>query len=144
MFDEYKEYKVISNNTLLEGKVPCFELVEGSALTVFEKARDYVHIGWTLLNHPLYGNFTPRQQPYRTILLGYKVVAEDRKFHQLDLDSLQLIESSIHRFSSALPKGKEGLSFEHFSQEILNDLALMDLYLVSVNLERYGIRFNAT
>jgi hypothetical protein len=142
MFDEYKEYKVVSNNPLLKGKVSsCLELVSGGALSVFEKARDYIHLGWTLLNHPLYGNFTPKQQPYRTILLGRKAV-EDHRFHQVDLDSLQLIEGSIQRFSSGFPEGANPLSFKHFSQEILDDFATVDLYLVSVNLERYGIKLN--
>ena len=46
----------------------CF-LFEGSAQLVLLAARDLIHAGWRLLHHPLYGNYRPHQQPYRSILL---------------------------------------------------------------------------
>ncbi len=36
---------------------------------IITAGRDLIHLGWTLLNHPLYGNFRPHQQPFRTLLL---------------------------------------------------------------------------
>lgn len=103
MFDKYEKYKVISNNKILEGQIDCLEFVKGDALSVLEKARDYIHQGWALLNHPLYGNFTPRQQPYRTILLGLRVSKEHKPFN-VDLESLGLIERAFSNFALACLK----------------------------------------
>lgn len=57
-------------------QVPCpavplliCRLSSGPALPVLLGARDKIHCGWKLLNHPLYGNFRPHQQPYRSLLL---------------------------------------------------------------------------
>lgn len=43
--------------------------VDGSALDVLITARDLAHRGWSLANHPLYGNFRPHQQPYRSLVM---------------------------------------------------------------------------
>ncbi|MDL2317259.1 GrdX family protein [Desulfovibrio sp. OttesenSCG-928-A18] len=46
-----------------------FFLVSGPVPPMLLAVRDCVHLGWKLLHHPLYGNFRPHQQPYRSILL---------------------------------------------------------------------------
>lgn len=138
MFDKYEKYKVISNNKILEGQIDCLEFVKGDALSVLEKARDYIHQGWALLNHPLYGNFTPRQQPYRTILLGLRVSKEHKPFN-VDLESLGLIEKSILKFRSGMPEGSKN---PPRVESVAEDYAILDLYLVSVNLNRYGIKYD--
>ena len=138
MFNKYDKYKVVSNNKIFEGQIDCLELVPEGPLSVFEKVRDYIHQGWVLLNHPLYGNFTPTQQPFRTILLGFKS-SSGNNFREVDLQSLELIEKSILKFRGGLPNGISRVPL-HYSLE--RDYSEMDLYLISVNLERYGIKHN--
>ena len=43
--------------------------VAGAGKDVIAAGRDLIHKGWALQNHPLYGNFRPHQQPFRTLLL---------------------------------------------------------------------------
>lgn len=43
-------------------------LLDDSACAVLICARDLVHKGWRLANHPLYGNFRPHQQSYRSLI----------------------------------------------------------------------------
>lgn len=49
----------------------CF-LIEGPPLEVLLAGRDFLHAGWRLLHHPLYGNFRPRQQPYRSLFWRFE------------------------------------------------------------------------
>ena len=42
---------------------------EVSGKEIVTAGRDLIHQGWALQNHPLYGNFRPHQQPFRTLLL---------------------------------------------------------------------------
>ncbi|MDT8284992.1 MAG: GrdX family protein, partial [Thermovirgaceae bacterium] len=44
--------------------------VEGGSLRVLTIVRDRIHLGWSLLTHPLYGNIQPFRQPFRSILVG--------------------------------------------------------------------------
>ena len=43
---------------------------DAPAQSVVVLARDRIHQGWRLLNHPLYGNFRPGHQPFRSLLLA--------------------------------------------------------------------------
>lgn len=63
---------LISNNPLYPDSAPAnaeLKFVNGSALDVLITARDLAHKGWRLANHPLYGNFRPHQQPYRSVVM---------------------------------------------------------------------------
>lgn len=63
---------LITNNPLFSTPSPAgldVRLLDGDARAVLICARDRVHQGWRLANHPLYGNFRPHQQPYRSIVL---------------------------------------------------------------------------
>lgn len=69
---------------------------EGAAgKDVITAGRDLVHLGWTLLNHPLYGNFRPHQQPFRTLLLK-----KDDRDSGFDEYGLSLIESAWQVYDS--------------------------------------------
>ena len=63
---------LITNNSSFPSRVPAgvdVLLLDGGARDALTMARDRVHQGWRLANHPLYGNFRPHQQPYRSLLL---------------------------------------------------------------------------
>lgn len=63
---------LITNNPDFSGAAPAnveVRYLDGSALDILIAARDLAHQGWILANHPLYGNFRPHQQPYRSLVL---------------------------------------------------------------------------
>lgn len=66
-------YTLITNNPVFfEYQQAGLEIrpVNDTAHAVMCAARDAIHTGWTLLNHPLYGNYRPYQQPFRSLLLS--------------------------------------------------------------------------
>lgn len=60
-----------------------------------KKGRDLVHTGWLLVANPLYGNFKPNQQPYRTLVLT------EGKAFRVDCESLELIENAINYYQNS-------------------------------------------
>lgn len=83
-------YVLITNNSRFQDFAhPDCELVmvQGTGQAVLEKGRDLVHQGYHLLNGPLYGNFRPYHQPFRTLLLT--------KGDGVDAYSLDLIEGAV-------------------------------------------------
>ncbi len=91
-------YVCITNNPDL---VPCLytsELIEGTAVDVLKKARDMIHFGWKLTANPLYGNFKPNQQPYRTLVLSK---AKNGSSDAADFESLKLLDDAMSVYDSA-------------------------------------------
>lgn len=85
-------YRVITNNPLAMAKGAASERYnmvwrEGGAPVVLTAARDLVHLGWRLVNHPLASSIKPNQTPYKTLVLA-------RGSH-LDLPSLRAIEGAL-------------------------------------------------
>lgn len=76
----------------------CF-IFEGQARSVLLAARELIHQGWVLLGHPLYGNYRPNQQPYRSLLLKFdsRSVAASDGVERINADaaSLHLIEEAL-------------------------------------------------
>lgn len=66
---------------------------EVSGKDIVTAGRDLVHQGWVLQNHPLYGNYRPHQQPFRTLLL--KKTPKD----SFDEYGLSLIESAMQVYT---------------------------------------------
>lgn len=63
---------LITNNPFFSSRSPAgldLRFLDDDARAVLICARDLAHKGWRLVNHPLYGNFRPHQQPYRSIVL---------------------------------------------------------------------------
>ncbi len=91
-------YICISNNPDLVNSVNQLEIVDGTALAVLTIGRDLIHLGWELVANPLYGNFKPNQQPYRTIVLKKNNSTDSAATH---FDSLNLIEEAINIYRSS-------------------------------------------
>ncbi|MFR5879342.1 MAG: GrdX family protein [Cloacibacillus evryensis] len=89
-------YVCISNNPNLKGHVQSLDYLDGGALDVLYAGRDLIHLGWELLANPLYGNFKPNQQPYRSLIL--KRIVPGRRYRPQSLD---LIENAIRVFESS-------------------------------------------
>ena len=117
---------------------------EGSALLVLEGARDAIHDGWKLLHHPLYGNYRPYQQPYRTLLLertppsllaaSAAASTHDGSFRIVpDLMSIHLIEEAFEVFRSTrvITPGEAPAS-------MLHDCSVLDFELMRLPLQQAG------
>lgn len=89
--------------------------VDGGFQAVLEKARDLVHLGWRLVNHPLSSSIKPNQTPFKTLVLVKTKM-------NLDLSSLQVIEFAL---ANVIKLG----NFPGASEQVLADLQLIDLEL---------------
>ena len=98
-------------------------------------ARDLIHKGQILLTHPLYGNFLPNQQPYRTLILS-----GPRPGATVDHNSLNLIEEAISVFRNY--EGRWALPGQP-KESIERDYALIDADLMQESLRRSGFRISS-
>ena len=87
---------------------------EGDFSDVLAAARDMVHMGWRMLNHPLSSSIKPNQTLYKTLVL--------RQGTGLDYESLAAIEAAIAAVKKLGP-------FPGGSERALADLQLIDLDL---------------
>jgi hypothetical protein len=107
----------------------------GSALTVLTAARDLSHVGWKLLHHPLYGNYRPSRQPYRTLLMELadtrKAPAEEE--FRPDILSLRLLDAAFEVYGNC-----RVLAPEDAPGSMRKDCALLDAELMRLPLEQAG------
>jgi hypothetical protein len=128
--------QVLRANSRKNGQYSSF-IFNDSALAVLLAARNLIHNGWKLLGHPLYGNFRPHQQPYRTLLLQFNadaiVKAEGYERIKPDDLSLRLVEEAIavYRNSVVLIPEQAPLAFR-------NDCAFLDFELMRLPLDQIG------
>lgn len=130
MFASSSVCMCVSNNSDLAGKVRELVLCDGSALSVIKKARDYVHVGWRIAANPLYGNFKPNQQPYRTILL-YRQDGDGTA----DIESLTLIENALRVFEDAQIVRVPG----EYPAATEKDFRYLDFVLMEETLKTFGV-----
>lgn len=137
MRDSHTKYSDIPNNS-------CF-LCEGSALLILLAARDLIHAGWRLLHHPLYGNYRPYQQPYRSALLalgspvsggahGRDAAGDVVQRVIADTDSLHFIEEALGVF-----RDSRILTPDAASSCFLKDCAVIDFELMRLPLQQAGL-----
>ena len=112
-------------------------MFQNSALPVLLAGRALIHGGWRLLNHPLYGNFRPHQQPYRSLLLqsNPKAASQDDGLERVTLDrmSLHLIEEAINLYRSV-----PVLDPDQAPAVFREDCALLDFELMRLPLDQAG------
>lgn len=106
---------VITNNPMVveESKVEVVK-IEKDYIGVLKECRDYIHTGYKLLSHPLYGSVKPNETPYRTIIL--------KKENTLDMDSLFLIEEAI----STASKFANNFKTPNWTDGVLDDFQVLD------------------
>lgn len=124
---------LVTNNPLLRNAVPSCDFIDGNPLAVLLRSRDYVHLGWILLSHPLYGNLRPHQHPYRSILLE-RPDGEPRP--TLDLQSLEYVENALGVYSA---EKERILSDKGMPEGVRDDFAVIDAELMKESLSRYGL-----
>jgi hypothetical protein len=84
---------------------------------IFTLARDEIHLGARLINHPLSGSIKPNESPYKSLVLS-------NERGSLDTDSLLLMEGAIATLRK-LPKRERTLS-----ERVLDDFQVIDLDLL--------------
>ena len=112
---------VITNNPLvrdrLKGrKIEFYDTDYPGILTI---VRDKIHLGHSLLTHPLSGSVKPWQTPYKTVIIN------DEK-GTLDGNALSIIEESIQ----TCMKFKINAVKKEWNAEILADFQLIDYNLI--------------
>ena len=127
---------LVTNNPQLHAYCTSVQHISGTSWDVFLEARNRIHRGWKLLTHPLYGNFLPSQQPYRSVLVESPENPEQR--NPVDLDSFSFIEEALGVYRSYEDRGNVRQLGSHTS-EIEADYALLDLRLMQQSLEQYGL-----
>ncbi|MDL2279505.1 GrdX family protein [Desulfovibrio sp. OttesenSCG-928-G11] len=110
----------------------------GPALPVLLGARDKIHLGWKLLNHPLYGNFRPHQQPYRSLLLRpcAKAAPGPDKITRAAPDplSLHLLEQALELYNSV-----SVLDPARAPAALRDACAILDCELMRLPLQQAGL-----
>lgn len=132
---------LVTNNPNYSGKLPAkIKLchVDGSALDVLRTARDHIHGGMRLANHPLYGNFRPHQQPYRSLLLippsstDWDIAKTGSSAPCLpDAESLHFIEEALQLYQSSVAKSLPS----DIPECMLCDCATLDCALMQATIE---------
>lgn len=116
----------ITNNPIVRDSFAVALFVDGTADAVFAEARNLIHKGWRFLAHPLYGNFKPSRQPYRTLALECPRDGDN----SVDLESFAMIEAAIG--------GMRGEPCPQITDEdVLGDFAVIDMELIKDTLYRY-------
>ena len=111
--------RLISNNPLVLEKYPSHtQVVTGGVAQVYEAARDEIHRGAVLINHPLAGSIKPNQSPYRSLVLSLT------PGRGIDMDSLDLIEGAIQTLNR-LPKLNR-----QYAERTMEDFRFVDFSLL--------------
>ncbi len=116
-------YQIITNNPKVKGACEDVIFVEGGFEGVLVKARDLVHAGYKLINHPLGASLRMLFSPYRSIIIGEKKQkAEDMH--------IETIENSIENYRKHM---------EARTPDIKNseDYAMIDSELLKSSLDEH-------
>lgn len=127
---------LFSNNLCMVDVCQCngsSAIIMESSLQVLLAARDKIHNGWRLLHHPLYGNYRPYQQPYRSLLLEKKDVANASAHTPADVTSLHFIEEALLIYSST-----KVLLPDEAPEVLRADCAQIDFELMRTVFEQVG------
>ena len=116
---------IISNNSLALAKYAPFTVnVAGDVAAVFCEARDRIHRGAKLINHPLSGSIKPNQSPYKSLVLS------DKEEKTVDLASLTHIEEALAVLA------KLTVLRQDYNDAVHEDFKVIDLDLLDEAMKR--------
>lgn len=127
MLNKKKNIIITNNPKILEEisdkniEISYFE--QADFMEISYKARDFTHLGYKLLTHPIVSSIKPYETPYKTIVLAYNN-------GEIDLESIELIENSIELLKNFLDKPRRKLT-----KSIDEDFKLIDYKLISEAIE---------
>ncbi|MCR6546106.1 GrdX family protein [Dehalobacterium formicoaceticum] len=108
---------IISNNPAVWQSYRQARQVKGSLQEVFVDARNFIHQGSKLLNHPLAGSIKPNETPFKSLIL-----TQERG--TLDYQSLSMIESAMEILN------KMPVLARSWNNSVIEDFAMIDLNLL--------------
>lgn len=118
MVKSIANFHILTNNPLAAEKYPVLtQYLDSSVSGIFLAARDKIHLGAKLINHPLSGSVKPNESPYKSLVLSNATGGAD-------LDSLQLIEGAKAVLDKLPAKNRT------YSQRVLDDFMVIDLDLL--------------
>lgn len=100
-------------------------------------ARNLLHQGWRLANHPLAGNLQPHQQPYKSLVLispdTPQLISDVNAHNSLPVDelSIALLATALERYDNAKPNVANSETLRH-------DCAFIDKELVRATIMACG------
>ena len=127
MLNKKKNIIITNNPKILEEisdkniEISYFE--QADFMEISYKVRDFIHLGYKLLTHPIVSSIKPYETPYKTIVLAYNN-------GEIDLESIELIENSIELLKNFLDKPRRKLT-----KNIDEDFKLIDYKLISEAIE---------
>ena len=115
---------IVTNNPLVRDKFSAescdmIEFFDTDYPGVLKAVRDKIHLGHSLLTHPLSGSVKPGETPYKTVVLS----AEKSSLNE---ESLNIIENSIQTCVKLAKNSKK----KAWGKEILSDFQLIDYDLI--------------
>ncbi|BBM35893.1 GrdX family protein [Pseudoleptotrichia goodfellowii] len=93
-------------------------------LKILEIARDYIHVNYELLTHPLYGSVKPNETIYRSIVL--------KSNDNLDHNSVVMISEAIETFV----KFRKNKETPLWTDTVKEDFGVIDYDLITNAIER--------
>lgn len=111
------EYTIITNNPLVKENYSNVLFIEGSVKDVLISTRNSLHEGGKLLTHPLGASLRMLLSPYRSIVVSLEK-------SNIDLNHLDIIESSIIKYNQHMEVRKEDST--HEKDYSIIDLTLLD------------------
>lgn len=114
-----KPIVIITNNpAVIEAYGQEEMLVKETMQEVLLQARDLIHLGHKLINHPMPGSVKPNETPYRSIMVGQTA-------GELDFQSLTMIEGALRKFDQF----QKDRPTPQWSERILQDFQIVDYHL---------------
>ena len=110
--------RILTNNPLAAQKYPqAATLLECGVQGIFTAARDEIHLGAIIINHPLSGSVKPNESPYKSLVLSLRKDGLDEFSAQLIEGAMEVLRKMPVR-ERVLPKG------------VLEDFRVIDLDLL--------------
>ncbi len=107
-------YKILTNNRLVEEAYPNTEFIDGDFIDVLISARDYAHLGASIVQHPLPASIRMMFSPIRSIIIDTDNPSEK---------SIIIIESAIEKYN--LTMGERKPDYENKEDYMQIDLTLL-------------------
>ena len=116
---------IITNNPMVRDK-QCvssskerIEFYETDYLGVLKAVRDRIHMGHSLVTHPLSGSVKTGETPYKTVIITGEKAA-------LDVNSLSLIEKSMETCEKLMASAVK----KEWNEKVSSDFKLIDYNLI--------------
>lgn len=120
-----KNYVIITNNPLVSERFSGTHNIEYEDISyegVIEKVRDRIHLGYTLLSHPLSGSVKPNETPYKSVMIS----TEKGPFDMMGLEIIELALQSCKKFQFKSDK---------YAPHVYADFREIDLTLIESGVE---------